>query len=126
MKKEQKNKVGRPRLADKKLKNESIIVSLIVLVLLVIIAVIGFNILTINYNPKYSVGTIYNTHVNSCVVENNQIKCGPNVTYMKYKLDDGEYEEFNKTNSSITVKLSNYKKINVCYKTDKIDLRCNK
>ncbi len=126
MAKEIKNKVGRPKLADKNLKKESIIVSVVVLIILTVIGVLGFNVLTISYNPKYMVGNVYNTNVNSCMVKNNKISCGPNVTYMKYKLDDNKYIEVNKEEKNILVKLSKYKNIKICYKTDNTDLRCNK
>lgn len=126
MAKEIKNKVGRPKLADKDLKKESIIVSVVVLVILVVIGILGFNVLTINYNPKYSVGNVYNPYVNSCVVNDNKINCGPNVTYMKYKLDDNEYIEVNKEEKNISVELSKYQNIKICYKTNNTDLRCNK
>jgi flagellar basal body-associated protein FliL len=120
----EKNKVGRPKLADSKTKKESIFVCLFVLVVIVVVAIIGYNILTIDFNPKYTVGTIYNNHVNSCVIESNKIDCGPNVTYMKYKLDDDKYVEITKQDKSIEVKLDKYSKISVCYKTDTTDLTC--
>lgn len=126
MKKEEKNKVGRPRLADSKTKRESILVSLFVFVVITIVAILGYNILTIDFNPKYTVGTIYNDHVNSCIIKNKKIDCGPNVTYMKYKIDNNDYVEVNKKNESIKIKLNKYNKIKVCYKTNKTDLKCNK
>lgn len=126
MKKEEKNKVGRPRLADSKTKRESILVSLFVFVVITIVAILGYNILTIDFNPKYTVGTIYNDHVNSCIIKNEKIDCGPNVTYMKYKTDNNDYVEFNKESESIKIKLNKYNKIKVCYKTNKTDLKCNK
>lgn len=126
MKKEEKNKVGRPRLADSKTKRESILVSLFVFVVITIVAILGYNILTIDFNPKYTVGTIYNDHVNSCIIKNEKIDCGPNVTYMKYKIDNNDYVEVNKENESIKIKLNKYNKIKVCYKTNKTDLKCNK
>jgi len=126
VKKEEKNKVGRPRLADNETKKESMLVSLFVFVVITIVAILGYNILTIDFNPKYTVGTIYNDHVNSCVIKDKKIDCGPNVTYMKYKIDNNDYVEVNKENKSINIKLNKYNKINVCYKTNKIDLKCNK
>ncbi len=126
MKKEEKNKVGRPRLADSKTKRESILVSLFVFVVITIVAILGYNILTIDFNPKYTVGIIYNDHVNSCIIKNEKIDCGPNVTYMKYKIDNNDYIEVNKENESIKIKLNKYNKIKVCYKTNKADLKCNK
>lgn len=125
-KKDEKSKVGRPRLADSKTKKESIFVCAFVFAIALIVAALGYGILTINLNPKYNVGTVYNTHVNSCVVENKTIDCGPNVTYMKYKTDDSDYTIVTKENDSIKVKLDGYKTIDFCYKTDKADLRCNK
>lgn len=125
-KKEEKKKVGRPKLADSKMKKESIYMCIFAFVVMTIVAIIGFNILTIEFNPKYTVGTIYNNHVNSCIIEENKIDCGPAVTYMKYKLDNKEYVEVTKQDKSIEIELDKYKKINFCYKTDKTDLRCNK
>ena len=126
IKKEEKNKVGRPKLADDKTKKESLFVCLFVFIVTIIVAVLGYNILTINFNSNDLVGTVYNDHVNSCVVKDGMIDCGPNVTYMKYKLDDQKEVELSKEDESIEVKLGKYKKINVCYKTDKTDLVCNK
>ncbi len=126
MKKEEKNKVGRPKLADSKTKIESILICVFVLVIIAIVVLLEYNILTIDFNPQYTVGKIYNDHVNSCVVENGKINCGPNVTYMKYKIDNKDYVEVNKENDSIEVKLDKYNKINVCYKTMQTDLICNK
>lgn len=125
-KKDEKSKVGRPRLADSETKKESIFVCVFVFVIALIVAALGYGILTINLNPKYNVGTVYNTHVNSCVVENKTIDCGPNVTYMKYKTDASDYTIVTKENGSIEVKLDDYKTIDFCYKTNKTDLRCNK
>lgn len=125
-KKDETKKVGRPKLADVKTKKESIFVCIFVIVITLIVAALGYGILTINISPKYNVGTIYNTHVNSCVIENKKIDCGPNVTYMKYKINDGDYVELKKENGSIEVKLDNYKTIDFCYKTNQTDLRCNK
>lgn len=124
MKKETKNKVGRPKLADSKLKRESLIVSLSVLFVCVIISAIAYKIITIDFDPKYAVGTIYNTHPTSCIVNNNMIDCGPSVTYLKYKIDDNDYIEVNKDYKSIKVTLNNYKKLKYCYKTNNTDLIC--
>lgn len=124
-KKEEKARVGRPKLADDKMKKESILVSLFVLVVIVIVAIIGYNILTIDFNPKYAVATVYNDHVSSCVVKEDKIDCGPNVTYMKYKTDGNDYVEVVKQDKSINVSLEKNKKVKVCYKTDNTDLRCN-
>ena len=73
-KKEEKNKVGRPRLADSKTKKESLLVGLFVLVVIAIVGVIGYNIIMMDFNPKYSVGTVYNDHIRSCVVKNKKIR----------------------------------------------------
>ncbi len=126
MRKEEKNKVGRPKLADSKMKKESLWVCLFVFVIMMIVSVIGFKILTIDFNPRYVVGTIYNDHVNSCVIRNNKIDCGPNVTYMKYEIDDNKYVELTKQDESIKVDLDNSNDVKVCYKTDKTNLKCNK
>lgn len=124
MKKTVKNKVGRPKLADDKLKRESLIVSVSILLVCTIISVIAYKIITIDFDPKYAVGTIYNTHVTSCIINNNLIDCGPSVTYLKYKIDDNNYIEVNKDYNSIKVSLDNYKKLKYCYKTNKTDLIC--
>lgn len=124
MKKNVSNKVGRPKLADDKLKKESWIVSISVLCVAIIIAIISYKILTIDFNPKYMVGTIYNTHVNSCIIDNKKIDCGPEVIYLKYKIDDNEYIEINKEYESINVLLKDYKKLSYCYKTKKNELTC--
>lgn len=125
-KKEEKKKVGRPKLADSKTKKESIFVSLFVFVVIIIVAILGFNILTIGFNPKYAVASVHNNHVNSCVVEDNKIDCGPNVTYVKYKIGSGSYTELTKQEKSIEIPLKNEKDVEVCYKTNNMDLRCNK
>ena len=125
-KKEEKNKVGRPRLADSKTKKESIFVGLFVLIVITIVGVIGYNIIMMDFNPKYNVGTIYNDHIKSCVVKNKKIDCGPVVTNMKYKLDDNSYVELAKEDESIKVDVKNYKSIDVCYKTKDTDYKCLK
>lgn len=125
-KKEEKNKVGRPRLADSKTKKESIFVGLFVLIVITIVGVIGYNIIMMDFNPKYNVGTIYNDHIKSCVVKNKKIDCGPLVTNMKYKLDDNSYVELTKEDKSIKVDVKNYKSIDVCYKTKDTDYKCLK
>ena len=126
IKKDEKKKVGRPKLADSKTKKESIIVCLFITVIIIIVAIIEINTIMIDFNFKYAKATVYNNHINSCIIKNNEIDCGPEVTYMKYKVDNNKYVEIFKQNKSIKVKLKNYKNINVCYKTNKIDLRCNK
>lgn len=125
-KKEEKNKVGRPKLADSKTKKESIFICIFTIVVITIVAILGYNILTIDFNPKYNVGSIYNTHVSSCIIEDKKIDCGPNVTYMKYKLDNEGWIEVSKQDKSIEVALDNNKKVEFCYKTDKTDIKCNK
>lgn len=125
-KKEEKNKVGRPRLADSKTKKESLLVGLFVLVVIAIVGVIGYNIIMMDFNPKYSVGTVYNDHIISCVVKNKKIDCGPLVTNIKYKLDDNSYVELAKEDESIKVDVKNYKSIDVCYKTKDTDYKCLK
>lgn len=125
-KKEEKAKVGRPKLADNKTKKESLLVCLFVFVVIAIVAVLGFNILALNFNSKYLVGMVYNDHVNSCVVENNTVDCGPNVVQMRYKLDDKDYVEVLKEDKSIEVRIDNYNDVEVCYKTDKTDMVCDK
>lgn len=117
MKKINTGKVGRPKLADKRLKKESMIVCVFVLVSISIFAFIGFDILKITFSPNYLVGKIYNDHVSSCVIKKNKIDCGPNVSYMKYSFDNKKYEEYSKVDSSIKVDVSNPKNIKVCYKT---------
>ena len=44
-KKEEKNPVGRPKLANSKTKKESLLVGLFVLVVIAIVGVIGYNIM---------------------------------------------------------------------------------
>lgn len=125
-KKEEKAKVGRPKLADLKTKKESIFVCIFILIVSIVIIILGYNILTIDFNPKYMVGTVYNDHVNSCIIEKNIIDCGPNVNFMKYKIDDGSYVEMYKKDESINNKVSDYKILEVCYTTRKTDLKCIK
>lgn len=126
MRKEEKPKVGRPKLADAKTKRESLLVCLFVLIITVMVSVIGYKMLMIDFNPKYLVGTVYNKNVNSCVNENNKIDCGPNVTYLKYKLSDGKYVEVNKQYENIKVDLENNKILELCYKTNTVDVKCVK
>lgn len=125
-KKEEKNPVGRPKLADAKTKKESIIVGVFVLAIITIVGIIGYNIIMMDFNPKYNVGTVYNDHIKSCVVKNKKIDCGPLVTNMKYKLDDNSYVELTKEDKSIKVDVKNYKSIDVCYKTKDTDFKCLK
>lgn len=58
-----KKKVGRPKLADAKTKKESLLVSLFVLVIIFIFMVIGYKVLTIDFDSRYIVNT-NNTHEN--------------------------------------------------------------
>lgn len=109
-----------------KQKKESLLVGLFVLVVIAIVGVIGYNIIMMEFNPKYNVGTIYNDHIKSCVVKNKKIDCGPLVTNMKYKLDDNSYVELTKEDKSIKVDVKNYKSIDVCYKTKDTDYKCLK
>lgn len=125
-KKEEKNPVGRPKLADSKTKKKSLLVGLFVLAIITIVGVIGYNIIMMDFNPKYNVGTVYNDHIKSCVVKNKKIDCGPLVTNMKYKLDDNSYVELTKEDKSIKVDVKNYKSIDVCYKTKDTDFKCLK
>lgn len=126
MKNKEKRKVGRPKLADKKLKCESLFVSIFILVVIFIVAILGYKILTINSNPKYLVGTIYNDHVNSCILKDNKIDCGPNVSYVKYYINNELKEEITKENKSIKIDLDKYKSIKVCYKTSGDKITCKK
>lgn len=120
-----KNKVGRPKLADKKIIKESLLVCLFLVVTICAIGYFGFKILTINSNPKYYVGTVYNTHVNSCLLEDDKIDCGPGVTYLKYKTE-GTLKEVNKEYDSIKVDLDGKKATEICYKTNSSELKCIK
>ncbi len=126
MRKEEKAKVGRPKLADSKTKKESLFICLFVLVIAVIVAIIGYKTLMIDFNPRYAVGTVYNKNVNSCIIENNKIKCGSNVTYMKYKTNNDDYIELNKQEKNIEVDIKNANDVQVCYKTNTTEIKCNK
>lgn len=125
-KKIKKGKVGRPKLADLKTKKESIFVSIYVLAITFIFSIIGYNVLTIDFNPKYMVGTVYNEHINSCIINNKSIDCGPNVIYMEYSVDGKEKNVVQKENESIKVKIDDYKKIKICYNTKNTKLECKK
>lgn len=126
MKKEVKNKVGRPKLADAKLKKESLFVVGGMMLSVLIATILGIATLKVDYDPKYYVGTIYNTHVSSCVIEKNKLDCGPNVIYLKYKIDNKNYIELRKKDKSIEVDLGKVKTIKYCYKTNDSNLKCNK
>ena len=122
----EKSKVGRPKLADKKTKKESLFICLFILVVIVIVAILGYNILTIDFNPKYNSASVYNKNIASCVMEENNIKCGPRVTNMKYKINDGDYTEVSKEKENIKVALPSYEKIKICYKTNDTEFKCSK
>lgn len=121
-----KGKVGRPRLADLKTKRESILVCAYVLIITFIISIIGYNVLMIDFNPKYMVGTIYNDHVNFCVLKDSKIDCGPNVVYMEYSLDNNKKNKVQKEDYSIKVNVGDYKTIKICYNTNNTKLECEK
>lgn len=121
----EKPKVGRPKLADNKTKKESLFICFFVLVIIGIVAVLGYNILTIDFNPKYNSASVYNKNIASCVIEENNIKCGPRVTNMKYKINDGDYTEVTKEKENIKVALPSYKKIKICYKTNDTEFKCS-
>lgn len=123
--KEYKNKVGRPKLADKKLIKESVIVSIIIIIMLGIISFVTYRMLAIS-NMKSLKGTIYNSHVNSCILENDVINCGPNVIYLKYKIDNNDYVEIEKKKNNIYKKIGSYNSVNMCYKTNNSELVCTK
>ena len=126
MKKEVKNKVGRPKLADAKLKKESLFVAGGMILSVLVATVFGIATLKVEYDPKYYVGTIYNTHVDSCIIEKNTISCGPSVTYLKYKVDNNSYNELRKKDQSIKVKLNKFESLKYCYKTDSSKLKCKR
>lgn len=126
MKKEDKRNVGRPRLADSKLKKESVIVSTIVILLLAIISVFSFNILSMNFNYKDISGSVRNNNLDSCMIKNNLLSCGPNVTHLKYKLDNNDYVEVKKEYRAIKMKLDNYNNITYCYNSINGSEVCNK
>lgn len=118
MKKEEKKKVGRPKLADGKLKKESLLVVLFAIVCISIIGVFSYKVLKMEFVPAKIEGLVFNKNINTCIVENNYIKCGPNVTYMKYSNDNKNYKEYDKDNSNIKVEVSNKENLRVCYKTN--------
>lgn len=125
-KKEEKAKVGRPKLADEKLKRESIIVCVFVLIVVIIIGILAYKTLTIDYDPRYMVGTVYNDHVNACVIKDKTIDCGPNVSYLKYRIGNGEYQEVTKTDTVIKVSVKDVKNVDYCYKTSDGQMKCKK
>lgn len=125
-KKEEKAKVGRPKLADEKMKRESIIMCVFITIVLIIIAILGYKTLTIDFDPRYMVGTVYNDHVNSCVIKNSTIDCGPNVSYLKYQVGKEAYQEVSKEDKVIIVKIKDVKNVNYCYKVNDGELKCKK
>ncbi len=125
MSKIEKNKVGRPKLADKKLKKESIIVVSVVILLMIVTFYCGFKILTFNFDVKNTVGTVYNNHINSCIIENDKIDCGPNVVKLKYKINKDDYKEIEKEDSSIKVKIEKSINRKFCYQVKDSEYKCN-
>ena len=98
------NKVGRPKLADKKLLKESIIVVIIVLLLISITAFYGYKILSIYSSmPKLSANVV-NVDSDECVFKNKTITCGRNVKYLMYSLNNKKYEEIYKQKANIRVR----------------------
>lgn len=121
-----KNKVGRPKLADDKLKFESILVCIFIIVMCIAIAFASFKVLSIEFVTENLSGSILNDHINSCIINNNKIDCGPNVSYLKYKTGANEYKEVYKEEKPIQVSVDGGDKIDYCYKTEKTNLICNK
>ena len=124
MKKEEKKKVGRPKLADIKLKKESIFVALFALVCVSIIGVFSYKVLKMEFIPRKVEGLAFNKNINVCIVEKDYIKCGPNVTYMKYSNDNKNYKEYIKELSNIKVEISDKDNLRVCYKTNSKKIIC--
>ncbi len=125
MKKERTNKVGRPRLADKKTIKESLFVCLFIIVVLVIIFILGFN--TIKLDLEFSSASLYNVYnndVNLCKINKTKVNCGGNVTYVKYKTNDNSYKEIYKNRSNISFDAESYDNIKVCFKSIKDNLKC--
>ena len=118
MKKEEKKKVGRPKLADIKLKRESILVILFAIVCVSIIGVFSYKVLKMEFVPSKVEGLVFNKNINTCIFEDNYIKCGPNVTYMKYSNDNKTYKEYKKDITNILVEVSSKENLRVCYKNN--------
>ncbi len=118
MKKDEKKKVGRPKLADIKLKRESLLVVLFAVVCVSIIGVFSFKVLKMEFAPTKLEGLVLNKNINTCIVEEGYIKCGPNVSYMKYSNDNKNYNEYNKETSNIKVEVENIENLRVCYKSN--------
>lgn len=109
MKKEEKLKVGRPKLADKSLKRESALYVALILVFTFVIMFFGYKILYISIDSNNLKANVYNDHVNSCIYKDGYIDCGPNVEYLKYMNNEKEYIEVSKVDKSIKAKTFNYK-----------------
>lgn len=122
-----KNKVGRPRLADEKTKKESFLLGLFVLIIIIIVGVIEFKAIMMEFSSKYSAGTLYNDHIKSCIIKDENIDCGPLVTNMKYKIDNNNYVEIEKEEKNIKINLKGkkYYKLEICSKTSE-DYSCHK
>lgn len=125
MKKNEKLKVGRPKLADSSERNKSIIACLFGLITTIVLAFLASKVILMNVNPNYFVASALNNHINSCIVDGKTIDCGPNVTYLKYGINDYD-NEISKTNESIKVNVDSLINLKYCYKTNTEELTCNK
>ena len=110
-------KVGRPKLADKKLLKESIIVVAVVLLLVSITSFYGFKILSLYVQKPNLTANVVNVNPNSCVFSNKIITCGKNVNYMMYSVDNKKYQEIYKQKANIRVK-TNSNTVTVFYKNN--------
>lgn len=126
IKKNEKPRVGRPKLADDKTKKESIFVCLFVFIIISVVVIIGYNIIMLDFNPKYNVGSVYNKKASSCAVYHNKIECGQMITAVKYKIDNKSYKEVLKKEDNIIVNISGYKRISICYKIANEEYFCEK
>ncbi len=124
MKKEKKNKVGRPRLASTKIKKESILICLFCLVIIAIVVSIELNVLNIYISSDSTVASVYNNGVNQCEINDSNVTCGANVTYATITINGEETKEAYKEYSNISFDFDSYDEIEVCYETNKIDLQC--
>ena len=124
MKDKKKNKVGRPRLASKKIKKESILVCLFCLIIISVVIILELNTLNLYLNPINNVASVYNNNVNLCRINDDSVSCGTNVIYASIKIDNEEQKEKYKSYSNISFDDVKYNKIEVCYKTNKKDLEC--
>ena len=111
----EKRKVGRPKLADNKLKKESIIVSSIISIMVVVIVLLASSILFRNVKFEDISGSVIRKNTDYCEVEDGSIICGPSVTKLTYKVDNNEEVEVSKDINSINVKVGNYNKLTYCY-----------